>query len=498
MGLFYGDPMRSFLLVLISFAAIQASSAPKLVVYLVYDQLRADILTLNKAKFMSAKSGTRLGGFNYLTQNGSYYPFAEYEVLSSMTCPGHAIISTGSWPVHMGIAINDWYSKSKNKVEYCVDDSEFGFSPRRLTTTTISDEFKGSDTKSKVFAIALKDRSAIMLGGHKADGAFWFDDKKWGWTSSNYYPNPSPKWLADVNKKLESAKSDTSLLKKIWGVQRTVDLAQETIAREKLGQTEGTDFLFVSFSTHDMAGHMFGPNSDEMKKLILEEDKELSRFLNGLKSKFNLEKDVLVVLTGDHGIPPSVDYSKKNKIKAEFLNEIQFIDKIYKELNSAYDVSDKKDWFKAIQSMHYNVNWELVNKLKIDRKAFLEKVRAIIKNTGVAEEVIVPELYSKDNLMSPRLKRQIENSFIEDQWGDVIMMPKAFSFPEEKGRKADHVSGYSYDKMVPLVFVGANFKKQIFYSKAYIVDIHPTVAAILGIIPSPKVDGRILHEIIKM
>tara|TARA_B110001454_G_scaffold219136_1_gene250297 strand:+ start:31200 stop:32672 length:1473 start_codon:yes stop_codon:yes gene_type:complete len=483
------------LLFLFGFYSVQA--APKLIVYLVYDQLRADILTLNKTKFLSAKQGNQLGGFNYLMQNGSYYPFAEYEVLSSMTCPGHAIISTGSWPIHMGIAINDWYSRTKNKVEYCVEDPEFGFSPRKLTTTTISDEFKGSDQKSKVYAIALKDRSAIMLGGHKADGAFWFDDKKWGWTTSKYYDKVNSTWLTAQNKKLVPKQPETGLLRKIWGIQRTVDLAEAIVEQEKLGKTDGTDFLFISFSTHDMAGHMYGPNSEEMRKLIVDEDKELSRFLNTLKSKFNLEKDVLFVLTGDHGIPPSVDYSNKNKISAEFLNEIQFIDKVYKEINATYDVSDKKDWFKAIQSMHYLVNWDLVTKLKIERKSFLEKVRTIIKNTGVAEEVIVPELYSKDMLMSPRLKRQIENSFIAEQWGDLILMPKPYSFPDEKGRKVDHVSGYSYDKMVPLIFVGPGFKKKTFYSKAYIVDIHPTIAAILGVIPSPKVDGRILHEVLK-
>jgi predicted AlkP superfamily pyrophosphatase or phosphodiesterase len=489
--------ISKYIAIVIFLGLSNVHAVPKLIVYLVYDQLRADILTLNKAKFLSAKSGNQLGGFNYLMQNGSYYPFAEYEVLSSMTCPGHAIISTGSWPIHMGIAINDWYSRSKKKVEYCVEDSEFGFSPRKLTTTTISDEFKGSDQKSKVFAIALKDRSAIMLGGHKADGAYWFDDKKWGWTTSNYYDKVNSAWLGAQNKKLVPARPEAELLKKIWGIQRTVDLAEAVVDQEKLGKTDGTDFLFISFSTHDMAGHMYGPNSEEMKKLIVDEDKELSRFLNTLKSKFNLEKDVLFVLTGDHGIPPTVDYSKKNKISAEFLNEIQFIDKIYKELNSAYDISDKKDWFKAIRSMHFIVNWDLVNKLKIDRKSFLEKVRSIIKNTSVAEEVIVPELYSKDLLMSPRLKRQIENSFIAEQWGDVILMPKPYSFPDEKGRKVDHVSGYTYDKMVPLIFVGAGFKKQMFYSKAYIVDIHPTIAAVLGVIPSPKVDGRILHEVLK-
>lgn len=489
--------MKMHIVFSIFFAALNVFAAPKLVVYVVFDQMRADLLTINKSRFLPAKQGNQLGGFNYLTQNGSYYPFAEYEVLSNMTCPGHAVISTGSWPIHMGIAINDWYSRTKNRVEYCVEDSEFGFSPRKLTTTTISDEFKSSDKKSKVFAVALKDRSAIMLGGHKADGAYWFDDKKWGWTSSAYYSMANPAWLVEANKKLNPGKPESGILKTIWGVQRTFDLAEDILTKEKLGRSEGTDFLFISVSTHDMAGHMYGPNSDEMKKLIVEEDKELSVFLNTLKTRYDLEKDVVIVLTGDHGISPAVEYSKKNKVNAELFNEIQFLNRIYKELNSAYDVSDKKDWFKAIQAMHYIVNWDLVAKQKIDRNAFLEKIRSIIKSMDVAEEVIIPELYSKDNLMSPRLKRQIENSFIADQWGDVIIMPKPFSYPDKKGRLVDHVSGYSYDKMVPLIMLGAPFRKQTFYSKAYIVDIHPTIAAILGVVPSPKVDGRILHEILK-
>lgn len=488
--------LRPAVIALISLWLFNAAAAPKLVVYLVYDQLRADLLNVNKSRFLPAK-GSKLGGFRYLMESGSYFPFAEYDVFSSMTCPGHAIISSGSWPIHTGISMNGWYSRSKGKKEYCVEDAEHGVSPRRLKTTTISDEFKGSDSKSKVYGVALKDRSAVMLAGYKADGAYWFDEDKWQWVSSTYYPQNQPKWLGDHNKKLSPNKPQENLIDREWGVQRTTDLAEEVIAKEKLGKGDGTDFLFVSFSSHDMLGHQYGPNSPEIKKLIVDEDADLSRFINTLSKQFNLEKDVWFVLTADHGIPPSVEYSTNTKISAAYIDEIQMVDKIYKQLNSFYKVSAKQDWFKVVQIMHYSVNQEILDKKKIDRGSFLRKVREIMLELDVAEEIVIPELYSQDLLMSPRLKRQLENSYVKDQWGDIVLMPKPYSIPSSKSNKVNHVSGYSYDKMVPLVIVGAPFKKQTFYSKAYIVDIHPTIAAMLGIIPGPKVDGRILHEIIK-
>lgn len=487
---------RPAIIAILTLWLLPAAAAPKLVVYLIYDQLRADLLTTHKSQFLPAQ-GTKIGGFNYLTENGSYFPFGEYDVLSTMTCPGHAIISTGSWPIHTGISINAWYSRSKSKKEYCVDDDEFGVSPRKLKTTTISDEFKASDKKSKVYGIALKDRSAVMLAGHKADAAYWFDEKAWQWRSSAYYSSGHLKWISKFNTKITPTKPDKELLKTAWGVQRTTQLAEELITKENLGRGGGTDFLFISYSSHDIAGHQFGPNSPELKQLLIDEDKELSRFLNALKTKFNLEKDVWIVLTGDHGIPPTIEYSSANKISAQYISEIQMIEKIYKQLNEFYKRSDRNEWFKVSEIMHYTVNKDLLEKLKIERTSFLKKVREIIMSMDIAEEVILPELYSKDMLMSPRIKRQIENSFVGDQWGDIILMPKPFSIPSENGGKINHVTGYSYDKMVPMIFVGAPFKKQTFYTKAYVVDIHPTIAALLGIVPSPKVDGRILHEIIK-
>ncbi|RPJ78700.1 MAG: hypothetical protein EHM20_03285, partial [Alphaproteobacteria bacterium] len=78
-----------------TFASIKK---PKLIVVLIIDQFRADYLTRFKERFLPAKNASgAVGGFNYLISNGSYFPYAQYDILQSMTAPGHATLLSGSY-----------------------------------------------------------------------------------------------------------------------------------------------------------------------------------------------------------------------------------------------------------------------------------------------------------------------------------------------------------------------------------------------------------------
>ena len=144
---------------------------PRLVVVIVIDQFRADYLTRFEKRFLP-NTAARVGGFKYLMEQGAYFPFAEYEALQNMTCPGHAMILTGTTPAMTHIPLNNWYDSEKGKDVYCVDDNNAplvgieqdkrnGVSPLRLKATTVGDELKLAGHKSRVVAVALKDRSEI-------------------------------------------------------------------------------------------------------------------------------------------------------------------------------------------------------------------------------------------------------------------------------------------------------------------------------------------------
>ena len=47
-------------------------------------------------------------------------------------------------------------------------------SPKRIQTTTITDQLKlAQNKKGKTIRIAIKDRSAILPAGHTANAAYW-------------------------------------------------------------------------------------------------------------------------------------------------------------------------------------------------------------------------------------------------------------------------------------------------------------------------------------
>lgn len=66
---------------------------------IVIDQLKSDFLRKFPKSFVPNKTKGEVGGFNYLMKNGAYFPNAEYNLMQSMTFPGHAIIMSGPEPI---------------------------------------------------------------------------------------------------------------------------------------------------------------------------------------------------------------------------------------------------------------------------------------------------------------------------------------------------------------------------------------------------------------
>ena len=185
-----------------------SENKPKLVVGIVVDQMRNDFIYRYWDRFGN-------GGFKRLVNDGYYFKNTHYNYIPTYTGPGHCSIYTGTTPRTHGIIANDWYSKLTGKEVYCVSDtgaktigsaSKAGImSPKNQLSSTIGDELKiTSNGKAKVFAVALKDRSAILPAGHAANGAFWYDDETGNFISSSWYMNELPQWLQTFNDKKQA------------------------------------------------------------------------------------------------------------------------------------------------------------------------------------------------------------------------------------------------------------------------------------------------------
>src|SRR3954464_1249199 len=154
-----------------------ADGAPKLVVVIVIDQMRADYIERFHDDWSS--------GLRRLVDEGAWFTRAAYPYLTTVTCAGHATIGTGAYPHTHGIFANTWFDRERSAVIPCTDDQKaravpYGkpgnsrTGPSALMVPTLADEMRAQG--SHVVTLALKARSAMMLAGHGGDAVTWISE----------------------------------------------------------------------------------------------------------------------------------------------------------------------------------------------------------------------------------------------------------------------------------------------------------------------------------
>lgn len=515
---------------------------PKLVVGIVVDQMRYDYLTRFESKF-----GT--GGFMRLINDGFNCKNHHFNYVPTYTGPGHASVFTGTSPMNHGIISNYWYDKYSDKSVYCASDDSVKavgvitekekMSPRRMKTTTVADQLRlHTQNKSKVIGVSLKDRGAILPAGHTANAAYWFRGKNDGkFITSTYYNNDLPKWVKKfntstksylktwntvlpINQYIESGADDTNFeepfegknspvfpydLKKLskenggydilkatpFGNEMTTDFAIAAIKNEDLGVDNITDFLTLSYSSTDYVGHQFGVNSIEVEDTYIRLDNDLEKLFTYLDTNVG-EGKYTIFLTADHGAVNVPNYLKSQGIPAGYFNKKEFKTKVNEGLLTKFkfeglvkNISNNQIFLDRELIKSYNLNL-------IDIQEFL------------AQEIVlythIDKAYSAKTLSTSQfvsgVGALVQNGFHQKHSGDVVFVlePAVISYPE-KG--STHGSSFSYDTHVPLMFYGAGIKKGSSLVKTEVIDIAPTISALLGISFPNGCTGKPLEIVLK-
>ncbi len=338
----------------------QRAKRPRLVLLIAIDQFRYDYLE---------RFGDLFGqnGLRRLMRDGASWTQSNYDHMPTYTAPGHATMMTGAYPAESGIVGNEWLDRASGKRVTSVSDSaetslgggqyDGGASPRRLVCSTVGDELRlATHERGKVIGISVKDRSAILPAGHRANAAYWFSINSGSMVSSTYYFKQLPDWVTAFNNsrpadkyfgaKWERLLPESEYLKRSgpdsppWenignisgdtnafphtitggatSVGRAfynaidyspfsndllVSFAQQAIINEQLGKDDDTDVLTVSFSANDYVGHRYGPYSQEVMDISLRIDRQIGTLLDFVNARVGLE-NTLVALTADHGVAP--------------------------------------------------------------------------------------------------------------------------------------------------------------------------------------------------
>ena len=510
-------------------AVAQFEGKPKLVVGIIVDQMRQDYIH---------RYWDRLGddGLKMLVSEGYEFKNAHYNYVPTYTGPGHASVYTGTTPSRHGIIANSWYSRSLGRQMYCAEDStvqSVGASGRsgeisafNLKSTTITDELRiFSNDRSKVVGVAIKDRGSALPAGHNPTAAYWYHSASGDFISSTYYTSELPPWVKAFNERdlpqqyasqkwelllepgqyMESTVDDTpyerpiasketptlpydlsegelnDILSTPYGNTLTLEFALAALENEDMGADGITDFLAVSFSSPDIAGHAFGPRAIEIEDLYLRFDKDIARLLKSLNETVG-EGEYVVFLTADHGVADVPAYYVANKYPGGYFNGKSTIQTIAAAAAAKYGVGN---WVLNVSNNQVFLNRELIASKGLGLRDVQAYISTIIQGLDFVSEVLISEDLKVRNMTDPFI-RKFQNGYNTDLSGDLLIVPKSGYLSNDYGeRGTSHGSGYNYDTQVPIIFYGKDVPTGSSVRNVSITDIAPTISMMLDV-PLPS------------
>lgn len=494
----------------------------RLVVVVVYDQLGSWVL--EKYASQLAEDGlirsTMAAG---TTAWRVRYPYA-----ATYTAPGHAAISTGAPPSLSGIPANRLWDRARRKKISTVDDAEhpvFGHegafaSPSILRVSTVGDVLRdATSNRAHVAALSMKDRSAVLTGGHRADLAIWFDRDVHSYTTSTAYAPTLPEWLAqwtaahpidpsvivwepeNAAMLATEAGNDDGAGEGDWdGYGRTfphrpssssdpyeaylatpmaaddlLALSERAAVELTLGQDATPDLLAISLSNVDYVGHTFGAESWEYLDNLIRTDRAAGRLLRTLRAR----GEVSVLITADHGVAPLTERTHADGGAAFRVLPGTLAERAEAACDAALGAGDWVDAF--VQPFVY---LSASAQLPANRDRAVTAVRDAFRTVdGVFATYDVRDA-ARLAASSDALDRAVAFGIPPTPPGEIFVVPASGSVIDEEvpaGAGTSHGSPWEYDALVPVIFAGPGIRHGETRELADQRRVAPTIAGMLGI-----------------
>jgi predicted AlkP superfamily pyrophosphatase or phosphodiesterase len=515
-------------------------SSPKLIVVLALDQMRYDYLPRYNDLYK--------GGLRTLIDRGAVFTNANYRHGITETGPGHSVILSGRHPSHSGIVANAWWDTLHRTVTNAVDDpvqTTLGgmgraASPANFIGYTVGDVLKQKNPDSHVVAASFKDRSAVLLAGHRGDAAYWFENDG-SFVTSTYYMAKAPEWLIKWNtervadgyagRKWTRLLSDENIYEKYAGrddqvgevdrdlvfphaLQGTPPSAEyyaalrntpfadevllafaiEAMKQHHLGQHQSTDIFSVGFSATDTIGHRYGPDSQEILDQLLRLDQALNQLFQYIDRTVGLA-NTLVIATADHGATPLIEALQAKGIEARRASRAQVDTALRQAFAQKYPGVQGlvADLTLSSQFTLY-LDEDVIQKNNLALREVEETAAKAAMSTGLFELA-----YTKSDLLERKPTNDpyihfFWNSFFAPRSPNVTLMTKRNVSFAATG--TTHGTTYDYDRHVPIIFMGTGIKNGSYPEDCGPEDIAPTLARILGFDYPKELDSRLLLEML--
>lgn len=529
-------------------------SAPKLVVQIIVSQMRYDYLERFGSNFSSDgfKSFYSQGmvfdnaRYNYMITSTQ----AGLATISTGANPSvHGI--TGDYWINLTSG-NKEYTVIDNSVTGVGCDLGLGnYSAANLNISTLGDKLIQSDSLSRVFSIAIDPASAVISGSDNAQ-TYWLDRGRGRWISSTAYFPELKDWVVNYNSKDYSSlysEIDWSLCnpistyknKKSYIIERNkrgsthfsfdkfkerfneafgdnvkqtelskplsrwvnfskklytpvgnkivCDFANRIILEEGLGKNHHTDLLTVCFDSPRYVSELFGPESIELEDCYYQLDRDLSLLLQSIFAQFS-SKDVLVVLSSDHGSSSSINSNEGNERLFDKGGYMMIMNAF---LSAQYGSGD---WILDYHNRQLYLNRNLIYNKGLDLEQIQNKVAAFSLQYRGISHAITSTALQNGYFGDSGYAASMYNSFYPRRAGDLTINLMPGWIEDKQGICSSSGSSYEYDTHVPLMLRGGKIEQGTVVSKQVdMSSIAPTLARIMEIEIPDASHGWLIEEI---
>ena len=514
-------------------SAQQPSAAPRLLVFITVDQLRGDMLD-RYSKDLSRGYATLMRGAWFV--NG----FQDHAITE--TAPGHASTMSGRFPRSTGIIEN---AAGVNDPQYPVIGAprEPGASPRRFQGSTLFDWLAAKDNRTRALSVSRKDRGAILPIGRAKQHVYWYSTTTGLITTSTYYRDTLPSWVKAFNARripqsyagkqwalshpssfysepdtvaeenngrsyfpiqLPEMSDSVRLTSNFTGTPASDSLtalfALEGVRQLELGMGPETDILAVSFSTTDAVGHTYGPDSREAHENEIRLDETIGWFMDSLFAMRN-RNTILFAVTGDHGVSPIPALARRLGLATDDQGVVvPAIGEVIAETRAGIAAAGGDSSAFMFDAPLVGIDRARLGgagptrgtPLKAD--SILDAFRReALRVRGIARVDYMRDIRKADFAADP-IARRWNNHVGNNPVVDLVITLTRYSYWYRA--TATHGSPYDQDASVPIIFYGPWAKPGRYTEFARTVDMAPTLAQMLRVKPTEKLDGVVLMNAI--